>query len=143
MLWEVKEKDRWYHLLNDDPVRPNIPHSDRIGKNKEVLVKIEKEVPSALVCISLQNYIPTKEEELFIDNDNPTTAVFYTIWSYEKGTAGILIFEAVDFIRAKYKSVNRFITLSPKTQMAKMFHLKNGANVYQNNENTVNYEYKV
>lgn len=143
MLWELKENDKWYHLLNDDPVRPSIPHSNRIGKNREVLVMVREETPVAVVCISLQNIIPVKEEELFSGNSFPTTAVFYTIWSYESGTAGSLIFEAVDFIKDKYPSIRRFVTLSPQTEMARKFHLKNGASIYRHNQQTVNYEYKV
>jgi hypothetical protein len=37
--------------------------------------------------------------------------------------------------------IKRFVTLSPKTEMAKRFHLKNGAIVFRENEETVNYEY--
>jgi hypothetical protein len=38
--------------------------------------------------------------------------------------------------------ITRFITLSPKTEMAKRFHTKNGAGVYRENDETVNYEYE-
>jgi hypothetical protein len=34
------------------------------------------------------------------------------------------------------------VTLSPKTEMARRFHLKNGAGVYRENSTTVNYIYK-
>jgi hypothetical protein len=33
------------------------------------------------------------------------------------------------------------VTLSPKTDMARKFHLKNGAKIFRENEETVNYEY--
>ena len=35
----------------------------------------------------------------------------------------------------------RIITMSPKTEMARNFHYKNGARLLQTNEETVNYEY--
>ena len=87
--------------------------------------------------------MPTKETELFAKCDNPTIAVFYTIWSYAPGAGRKLIFDAVRHIKENDTSIQRFITLSPKTEMAKKFHTKNGAGVYRENLNTVNYEYDV
>jgi hypothetical protein len=34
------------------------------------------------------------------------------------------------------------VTLSPKTEMARKFHLKNGAEVFRENPDTVNYLYR-
>ena len=70
-------------LVKDDPVRPEIPAEDRVTNNKEILVLIEDDTPSAAVCISYQNSVPTKTDEL-IGEDDPTIAIFYTIWSYKK-----------------------------------------------------------
>ena len=42
----------------------------------------------------------------------------------------------------KNLTLKRFVTLSPKTELAKRFHLKNGAIVYRENDETVNYEYQ-
>ena len=39
------------------------------------------------------------------------------------------------------KTVKRFVTLSPCTEMARKFHLQNGAIELRQNEWTVNYEY--
>jgi hypothetical protein len=33
------------------------------------------------------------------------------------------------------------VTLSPKTEMARRFHLKNGAIIFRENIETINYEY--
>jgi hypothetical protein len=38
--------------------------------------------------------------------------------------------------------VNKFVTLSPKTEMAKKFHTKNGATLYSENIDSYNFEYK-
>ena len=43
----------------------------------------------------------------------------------------------------KIKSFNRLVTLSPLTDMARKFHLRNGAVELQVNETTQNFEYKV
>ena len=39
--------------------------------------------------------------------------------------------------------LNRLITLSPLTEMARSFHLRNGAIELQVNEKTQNFEYKI
>ena len=67
---------------------------------------------------------------------------FYTIWSYAPGAGRKLIFDAVEHIKQNNKDITRFVTLSPKTDMAKKFHTRNGAIVFRENEETVNYEYK-
>ena len=101
------------------------------------------EKPKAMVCVSLHDFVPENVEDLAKDAESPTTAIFYTIWSYAPGAASELLFETVEQIRKLYPTVERFVTLSPKTEMAKKFHLKNGAAVFRENETTVNYEYSV
>jgi len=59
-----------------------------------------------------------------------------------KGAGRELILEAVQYIKNNRPEITRFVTLSPKTTMAEQFHLKNGAVVFRENENTVNYEYE-
>jgi hypothetical protein len=39
--------------------------------------------------------------------------------------------------------LNRLVTLSPLTEMAEKFHLRNGAKLIQKNETTQNFEYVV
>jgi hypothetical protein len=128
--------------IKDDPVRPEIPVDFRVSKNKFVSALVEDK-PKAMVCVSLHDFVPEKVEDLAKDAESPTTAIFYTIWSYAPGAASELLFQTVEQIQQLYPTVERFVTLSPKTEMAKKFHLKNGAAVYRENENTVNYEYSV
>jgi len=73
----------------------------------------------------------------------PTTAIFYTIWSYAPGAGVELLRETVAQIIAQFPTIERFVTLSPKTEMARRFHHKNGATTFRENEDTINYEYKV
>ena len=126
--------------IKDDPVRPEIPKESRVGKNKFVSALVD-EIPKAMVCVSLHDFIPEGVSDLDIETDYPTTAIFYTIWSYAPGAGKELLMQTVEEIKKEYPSVERFVTLSPKTEMAKRFHLKNGAGVYRENEDTVNYEY--
>jgi hypothetical protein len=73
---------------------------------------------------------------------NTTTAVFYSIWSYAAGSGRDLIIAAQASIRTQRPEITTFVTLSPKTEMARRFHLKNGAEVYRENLDTINYLYK-
>jgi hypothetical protein len=82
-------------------------------------------------------------EDLSKESENPDTAIFYTIWSYKAGAAKDLLFSTVKEIQRMFPNITRFVTLSPKTEMAKRFHLRNGASVLKENLTTVNYEYKV
>lgn len=135
--------DKFFELIYQDPVRPNVPHVDRLGANKDIFVfRDEDDKVKAITCVSYQSNIPTKESELFETTDNPSIAVFYTIWSYVPGAGRALIFDAVRHIKETRPEITRFITLSPKTEMAKRFHTKNGAGVYRENDETVNYEYE-
>ena len=135
--------DKFFELIYQDPVRPNVPHVDRIGANKDIFVfRDENDKVKAITCVSYQSSIPTKESELFESTDTPSVAVFYTIWSYVPGAGRTLIFDAVRHIKETRPEITRFITLSPKTEMAKRFHTKNGAGVYRENDETVNYEYE-
>jgi hypothetical protein len=143
MIRTIKElTDKFFECLMDDPVRPNIPHVDRIGKNRDIFVfRNEQDEVKAMTCVSYQNTIPTKESELFEICDTPDVAVFYTIWSYAPGAGRTLIFDAVKSIKENNPDIKRFVTLSPKTDLAKRFHTRNGAIVFRENEDTVNYEY--
>jgi translation initiation factor 2B subunit (eIF-2B alpha/beta/delta family) len=134
-------QDPLLDYIKDDPVRPEIPREFRVGKNRFVSVLVD-EKPTAVVCVNLLDRIPSSVEELG-DSENPDTAVFYTIWSYSPGSGAKLLRETVADIKIKYPGVKRFITLSPKTALARRFHLKNGAEVFRDNLETVNYEYKI
>ena len=128
--------------IKDDPVRPELPKEFRVAKNRFVSALVE-DAPQAIVCVSLHDFVPTAVDDLNKDTEQPTTAIFYTIWSYVPGAGTTLLRETVEAIRSQFPSVNRFVTLSPKTEMARKFHLKNGAMIFRENENTVNYEYLI
>lgn len=129
--------------IKDDPVRPELPIEFRVGKNKFVSTLVEGEKPRAMVCVSLHDFVPSSVSELLADAEVPTTAIFYTIWSYAPGAGVELLRETVAKIKEQFPTITRFVTLSPKTDMARKFHLKNGAFVFRENDDTVNYEYKV
>lgn len=129
--------------LKDDPVRPHIPHEQRFGTHSQVFaLKDDNNKVKAMVCARFCKGVPSSEQELLENQDpNPDTAVFYTIWSYSSGAGQQLIREGLKKVQKDLPNVTRFVTLSPPTEMAKRFHLKNGASVFRINTDTVNYEY--
>ncbi len=131
-------------FIKDDPVRPEIPADFRVSDGRMVAVLAEKEDdPDAMVCVSFHDFVPADIDDLKNTTKVPTTAVFYTIWSYKAGKGQELLFRVVKGIQEQYPSVTRFVTLSPKTNLARRFHLKNGAIVFRENVDTTNYEYSI
>ena len=129
-------------LLKEDPVRPGIPALNRIGNNKDIFSLTDSDNNVlAITCVSYQNDVPTTELDLFQSCNEPSIVVFYTIWSYQTGAGRNLIFDSVNYIKNHKPNIKRFVTLSPKTELAKKFHLKNGAVIFKENNETVNYEY--
>ena len=129
-------------FIKDDPVRPEIPKDFRVSDGRVVAALTDEEHnPEAMVCVSFHDFVPEDVEGLHKTSSVPTTAIFYTIWSYKSGKGRDLLYQAVKGIQAQYPSVTRFVTLSPKTNMARRFHLKNGAIVLRENIDTTNYEY--
>ncbi len=145
MLHFIKDlTDKLLEFIKDDPVRPEIPTDFRVSDGRMVaaLVDEQQEKPDAMVCVSFHDFVPEDVNDLKNTAQVPTTAIFYTIWSYKSGKGQELLIEAVKGIQRDYPSVTRFVTLSPKTEMARRFHLKNGAIVFRENIDTVNYEYE-
>jgi hypothetical protein len=145
MLQFIKDlSHRLLDFIKDDPVRPEISKDFRVSDGRMVAALTDEESnPEAMVCVSFHDFVPENVEGLNKTAQVPTTAIFYTIWSYKSGKGQELLFRAVKGIQEQYPSVTRFVTLSPKTNMARRFHLKNGAIVFRENLDTTNYEYPV
>lgn len=141
MFYRIQSiEDIFVKYIADDPVRPNISYSNRIGQFKDVFLLEELGKIKAMACVSYQDNIPKLENELFMSSE-PKVAVFYSIWSYEKGYGQKLILQSLNYIRQNFKEITMVLTLSPKTEMARKFHLNNGAIVFRDNDETVNYQY--
>ncbi len=144
MLHVIKDlSDNLLTLIKDDPVRPEIPAEQRVNGNSRIFVlKDEEDRPLAVTCVKFLERIPQSVDDLTETVVNTNTAVFYTIWSYAAGAGRRLIEQAKEEIKQEMPEVETYVTLSPKTEMARRFHLKNGAEVYQENETSVNYWYR-
>ena len=143
MLEKITElTEELLRLLKDDPVRPEIPADFRIDDHGSVFVlKNDQGETIAVTCVKFLAGIPETVEDLHTLARDSTTAVFYTIWSYASGAGRDLIEQAQQDIKTRMPAVNTFVTRSAKTEMARRFHLKNGAEVYRENPDTVNYLY--
>jgi hypothetical protein len=144
MLHTIKDlQDSLLSLIKDDPVRPEIPADQRVNVNSRIFVlKGDNDEPLAVTCVKFLESIPSSVEDLTNTVIHTNTAVFYTIWSYAAGAGRRLIQEAQAEIQKQQPEVNTYVTLSPKTEMARKFHMKNGAETYRENADTVNYLYR-
>ena len=136
MFLEKVGKNLAKKLCEDDPVRKNIPYDWRVdGPNREMFHLEQK----AVICVAHLEAIPTTEEELMSFGWG-TFSIFYTVWSKEKGLGRQIIIETWNLLKGQHFN-NRYVTMSPKTEMAMKFHLKNGAILLQENPETNNFEY--
>ena len=140
--------------VKEDPVRPELDIKFRTSYGRKIFgVKYKKEI-CAIMCFGFANEIPKSVEELDLmtkdaylqsalrDQKVGKIAIAYTIWSKKKGGGKLIVKEVYKMIK-KSNYLNRLVTLSPLTDMARKFHLKNGAVELQVNETTQNFEYKV
>jgi hypothetical protein len=136
-------QDEFLRLIKDDPVRPEIPAEQRVNSNSQIFVlKNDANEPLAVTCVKFLADIPESVTDLADAVINTNTAVFYTIWSYAAGAGRELIEQAQAQITQEHPEVKTFVTLSPKTEMARKFHHKNGATTYRENADSINYLYR-
>ena len=138
----------------DDPVRHELDNDFRTGYGRKIYGVEYKGEIHAVMCFAYTNKIPTSVEELekfstdaFLqsamrDQNIGQIAIAYTVWSTKKGGGKLIVKEVFKKIK-KSNHLNRLVTLSPLTEMATKFHLRNGAKLLQINETTQNFEYKV
>ena len=137
-------RDNLLTLIKDDPVRPELTPEFRVNSNSKIFVLRDDvtDEPLAVTCVKFLDGIPHNVDQLAELAVHTNTAVFYTIWSYASGAGRRLIEEAQAEIRLQNPEVETYVTLSPKTEMARKFHLKNGAEIFRENPDTVNYLYR-
>jgi len=148
-LIELKQVD-----CSQDPVRPELDIKFRTSYGRKIYgLKHNGEI-KAVMCFGFVNEIPTTVEELDLFSKDAylqathragiqgSIAIAYTVWSLKKGGGKMIVDEVFKMIK-KSNHLNRLITLSPLTQMAQRFHLKNGARLIQKNETSQNFEYTV
>jgi hypothetical protein len=133
--------DPLVRVIKDDPVRPHIPLDQRINDAAEILILKAGEEILAATCMQWLSEIPKDENDLIEMGHTKDVAVFYTIWSYSPGAGASLLQEAAKWLKSEFKDLKAIVTLSPQTEMARRFHMKNGASVHRENTDSVNYKY--
>lgn len=138
-------QDPYIKHIDHDPVRPEIPWSLRCAPPQNwVFVSTDSgEHPCAALCCTLRSLVPTSRDQLFATEyqSSIAVAVFYTVWSYQPRSAGPLIRAARNWIKDSFPHVNKFVTYSPHGQRVRDFHLGNGAQILNVNQDSVNYQY--
>ena len=140
--------------ITEDPVRPELDVIFRRSYGRKIFgVEYNKEI-CAIMCFGFTNEIPKTVKELDLmtrdaylksaqrDQNIGQIAIAYTVWSKKKGGGKLIVKEVFKMIK-KSNHLNRLITLSPLTEMARSFHLNNGAIELQVNEESQNFEYKI
>jgi hypothetical protein len=142
-LHEIRDlTDPLLELVTQDPVRPHIPASQRVGETARVLVLLKDDLPQSVVCVSFTSDVVTSESDLFgTPASHAQVIMLYTIWSLAPGAGRRMVHEVLSYVKHAWPQVQRVVTLSPPTQMAERFHLNNGARMLQHNGATVNFEY--
>jgi hypothetical protein len=146
--------------LYEDPVRSNLDYEFRTtpGSRRTYSLR-EGNKTLAVLCMAVCSDVPINMQELedmsyfypvFTGSGRtwPSVGVFYTVWSYEKGAGREIVMRAAKHLLENnflelMPTLRRLVTLSPPTEMARKFHLANGAEVFRENEDSVNYEYSV
>ena len=145
--------------IEKDIVRPEYDVEFRISEDREVFAwgrneqfnyeLVPYQVYSALCCVAYCNEIPINMKQLteYSINHSPyrgDIAIAYTVWncSDTKGSGRSLILALQKHFSSHAKG-NRLVTLSPLTEMAKRFHLSNGARLLSTNPESYNFEYGI
>ena len=139
---------------NEDPVRPELDNAFRTSYGRKIYgVKFKNEI-HAVMCFAFTNKVPKDVTQLdkfshdaFLQSTQRgqsvgKIAIAYTVWSKKRGGGKLIVKEVFKKIK-KSNHLNRLVTLSPLTDMATKFHLRNGAKLLQVNQSTQNFEYIV
>ena len=133
-------KQELEHIAKD-PVRPHISKEWRTRSGREVYVLERDGEVAACICVAYMDEVPTSEKDM--KWVGMKCAVFYTVWSYKPGAGREIVNGVAERIKAQRPWVKRFVTLSPLTEMARKFHIKNGAKFIGKHHDCQNFEYEV
>ena len=148
-LVELKECE-----ISKDPVRPELDNIFRTSYGRKIYGVQYKDEIHAIMCFAFTNKIPKTVKELDLmsrdaflqsatrDQKIGKIAIAYTVWSTKKGGGKLIVKQVFKKIK-KSNHLNRLVTLSPLTEMARNFHINNGAEEIQVNDETQNFEYKI
>tara|TARA_B100001248_G_scaffold262543_1_gene259290 strand:+ start:3266 stop:3943 length:678 start_codon:yes stop_codon:yes gene_type:complete len=144
-----------YIDVKEDPVRPELDLTFRQTYGRKVYgLKDDEGDIAAIVCFAFTDEVPKTVKEMeTLSRDaalqatlragvQGSIAIAYTVWAKKKGGGRAIINEVYKMVK-KSNHLNRLVTLSPLTKMARNFHIKNGAKELQVNEGSQNFEYDI
>ena len=140
---------------NEDPVRPELDIKFRQSYGRKIYgLKDDEGDIAAIMCFAFTHEIPKTVKELDLMSKDAMIqamhragiqghiAIAYTVWAKKRGGGKAIVNEVYKMVKES-NHLNRLVTLSPLTDMAKNFHTKNGAKELQVNEDTQNFEYDI
>ena len=159
---QKKIKESKYKLVElydidtkEDPVRPELDLKFRRSNGRKIFgLRDEEGDIAAIMCFAFTDEVPKTVEEMDVlsyDSAMQAThragvqgsiAIAYTVWAKKKGGGRAIVNEVYKMVK-KSNHLNRLVTLSPLTDMARNFHIKNGAKELQVNETSQNFEYDI
>ena len=119
----------------DDPVRPHLSTEFRTTQLREMWGLFEDKYaeydeprvePRAVVCVAYTSCVVASEQELAA-HPGDQVATFYTVWSYDRGAGRQIVNQLAQHTLNTKPQVREWVTLSPLTDMARIFHTRNGA----------------
>ena len=128
-----------------DPVRPELGVSFKTYPGRDVFGLRDSDGEYvAFCCIARTCAVPTDIMTLssYTLSDGKI-CVPYSVWSLRKGAGRTIINALLDYVREEEQTLNRVVTLSPLTDMARNFHLRNGADEINTHIVSANFEYTV
>ena len=144
-----------YIDVKEDPVRPELSLEFRQAYGRKIYgLRDDVGEISAIMCFAFTNEVPKTVEELEEMSYDAalqsvhragvqgSIAIAYTVWAKKRGGGRAIVDEVYKMVK-KSNHLNRLVTLSPLTAMARNFHIKNGAKELQVNQNSQNFEYDI
>ena len=140
LMWVTGNPELW---SSKDPVRPELDVKFKTAPGRSVCGLLGNDGRwKAFLCYARTSDVPRNVEELKeMTTEDGRIVVPYTVWSHEKGAGRAIIYEVIKCIGEFAMGIDRVVTLSPLTKMARKFHLRNDAVELRVNETTVNFEY--
>ena len=140
---------------SEDPVRPELDISFRRKHGRKIYgLKDEMGDIVAIMCFAFTNEVPKTVKDLDAlsydawmqsnhrEGIQGQIAIAYTVWAKKRGGGKAIVNEVYKMVKDSHH-LNRLVTLSPLTEMARNFHTKNGAKELQVNEESQNFEYDI
>ena len=141
--------------VKEDPVRPELDLQFRQSYGRKIIgLKDDVGEIAAIICFAFTNEVPKTVEEMEKMSYDAalqsvhragvqgSIAIAYTVWARKKGGGRAIVNEVYKSVKQS-NNLNRLVTLSPLTDMARNFHIKNGAKELQVNETSQNFEYDI